>query len=94
MWYLLVLILRCQEQIRKSDFNWLYLAMALLKALFGFRRITLSRVKTYDLALIGWVTAVVVRTRTVSSLVAMVMKEARSLIQSPGVAMVMKEARS
>ena len=54
----------------------------------------LSRVKTYDLALIGWVTAVAVRTRIVSSLVAMVMKEARSLIQSPGVAMVMKEARS
>ena len=31
----------------------------------------LSRVKTYDLALIGWVTAMAVRARTVSSLVAL-----------------------
>ena len=31
----------------------------------------LSRVKTYNLALIGWVTAMVVRARTVSTLVAL-----------------------
>jgi len=31
----------------------------------------LSRVKTYDLTLIGWVTATVVRARTISSLVAL-----------------------
>ena len=31
----------------------------------------LYRVKTYDLALIGWVTAIVVRARTVSTLVAL-----------------------
>ena len=37
----LVLILRCHEEIPKSDLNWFYLAMALLKALFGFRRIAL-----------------------------------------------------
>ena len=36
-----VLIPRLQEEISRFDFNWLYLAMALLKALFGFRRITL-----------------------------------------------------
>jgi len=41
--------------------------MALLKALFGFRRIALSRVKTYDLALIGWVTVITVRVRAVFS---------------------------
>ena len=41
--------------------------MALLKALFGFRRIDFSRVKTYDLALIGWVTVITVRVRAVFS---------------------------
>ena len=62
-----VLIPRLWEEILRSDLNWLYLAMVLLKALFGFRRIDFSRVKTYDLALIGWVTAITVRVRAVFS---------------------------
>jgi hypothetical protein len=45
--------------------------MALLNVLFGFRRIALSRVKTYNLALIGWITAMTVRVRAVSSLEAL-----------------------
>jgi len=42
--------------------------MALLKVLFGFRRIALSRVKTYDLVLIGWITAMTIRVHAISSL--------------------------
>jgi hypothetical protein len=45
--------------------------MTLLKALFGFRKIALSRVQTYDLTLIGWVTAMTVCVCAVSSLEAL-----------------------
>ena len=50
----------------------------------------LSRVKTYDLVLIGWVTAMAVRARRLPHW----WRCLGSLIRSPGVAMVTKEARS
>ena len=66
-----VLIPRLRGEILEFDLNWLYLAMALLKALFGFRRIALSGVKTYDLVLIGWITAMTVCVRAAFSLEAL-----------------------
>ena len=53
-----------------SDLNWLYLAMALLKALLDSEEL-FSRVKIYDLALTSWVTAMAVRACTVFTLVAL-----------------------
>ena len=63
-----VLIPRLRGEILRFDLNWLYLAMALLMALFGFRRIALFGVKTYDLVLIGWITAMTIRVHAISSL--------------------------
>ena len=66
-----VLIPLLREEILRSDLNWLYLAMAMLKVLFGLRRIALSRVKTYGLVLIGWITAMTVCVRAAFSLEAL-----------------------
>jgi len=45
--------------------------MALLKVLFGIRRIALSRMKIYDLVLIGCITAMTMLVCAVSSLEAL-----------------------